>query len=55
MPGGRPLKFESVEELQGKIDAYFLSCHGDKEDTARRPPLDPVPKKTDDVITATPA
>lgn len=23
MPGGRPLKFKSVEEMQTKIDAYF--------------------------------
>ncbi len=26
MPGGRPLKFQSVEELQQKIDAYFADC-----------------------------
>lgn len=25
-PGGRPLKFKSVEELQAKIDAYFAEC-----------------------------
>jgi hypothetical protein len=25
--GGRPLKFKSVEELQGKIDKYFKSCY----------------------------
>lgn len=25
-PGGRPLKFQSVEELQSKIDAYFAEC-----------------------------
>lgn len=25
-PGGRPLKFQSVEELQQKIDAYFVDC-----------------------------
>ena len=25
-PGGRPLKFKSVEELQQKIDAYFNQC-----------------------------
>lgn len=25
-PGGRPLKFKSVKELQGKIDAYFAEC-----------------------------
>ena len=24
--GGRPLKFQSVEELQQKIDAYFADC-----------------------------
>lgn len=26
MPGGRPLKFKSVKELQQKIDAYFADC-----------------------------
>lgn len=26
MPAGRPLKFKTVEELQRKIDEYFLSC-----------------------------
>lgn len=26
MPGGRPPKFKSVEELQIKIDAYFDMC-----------------------------
>jgi hypothetical protein len=26
MAGGRPLKFQSVEELQKKIDEYFESC-----------------------------
>lgn len=25
-PGGRPLKFKSVKELQEKIDAYFAEC-----------------------------
>jgi hypothetical protein len=25
-PGGRPLKFQSIDELQEKIDAYFYSC-----------------------------
>jgi hypothetical protein len=25
-PGGRPLMFQSAEELQAKIDAYFASC-----------------------------
>jgi hypothetical protein len=25
-PGGRPLKFKTVEELQKKIDAYFADC-----------------------------
>ena len=28
---GRPLKFKSVEELQEKIDAYFVQCDKDKE------------------------
>lgn len=31
MPAGRPLKFQSVEELQEKIDAYFVKCNEDKE------------------------
>lgn len=26
-PGGRPLLFETVEELQVKIDAYFADCN----------------------------
>ncbi len=26
-PGGRPLKFESVDELQKKCDEYFNSCY----------------------------
>jgi hypothetical protein len=26
MPGGRPLKFKSVEELETKIQAYFDAC-----------------------------
>lgn len=25
-PGGRPLKFKTVQELQDKIDVYFDSC-----------------------------
>ena len=25
-PGGRPLKFKSVKELQAKIEAYFADC-----------------------------
>lgn len=28
MPGGRPLKFKSVEELEAKIADYFSSCEG---------------------------
>jgi len=32
-PGGRPLKFESVEELQKKIDDYFNSCDPHMEET----------------------
>jgi hypothetical protein len=27
MAGGRPLKFQSVKELQDAIDAYFASCY----------------------------
>lgn len=26
MAGGRPLKFESVEDMQKQMDAYFLEC-----------------------------
>lgn len=26
MPGGRPLKFKSLKELQEKIEAYFADC-----------------------------
>lgn len=26
MPGGRPMKFETVKELQEKINAYFADC-----------------------------
>lgn len=33
MPAGRPLKFQSVEELQAKIEEYFESCweRGERE------------------------
>lgn len=31
-PGGRPLKFKSVAELQEKIDAYFANCDPHVED-----------------------
>jgi hypothetical protein len=31
MPAGQPLKFQSVEELQKKIDAYFERCKEEKE------------------------
>ena len=27
-PVGRPPKYKSVEEIQGKIDAYFTACKG---------------------------
>lgn len=32
---GRPPKFQDVEELQRKIDAYFASCHDDKGNLIR--------------------
>lgn len=32
-PGGRPLKFKSVPELQKKIDAYFAACDPHLETT----------------------
>lgn len=31
--GGRPLKFQSLQELQEKIDAYFDACDPHTEDT----------------------
>lgn len=40
MPAGRPLKFKTVEELQGKIDAYFASCYTQKVDENGIPVLD---------------
>jgi hypothetical protein len=33
--GGRPLKFKSAKELQGKIDDYFKSCHNDRDELIR--------------------
>ncbi|WP_318626895.1 terminase small subunit [Paenibacillus polymyxa] len=33
--GGRPLKFESAEELQMKIEEYFESCHNEAGDLTR--------------------
>lgn len=35
MPAGRPLKFQSVEELQGKIDGYWVAC----EEEGRHPTI----------------
>lgn len=32
-PGGRPLKFKSVADLQKKVDAYFADCDPHVEDT----------------------
>lgn len=34
-PGGRPLKFKSVKELQEKIDAYFADCDPHPEQVIR--------------------
>lgn len=34
---GRPLKFNSVEELKDKIEAYFLSLKNDKGEYTRPP------------------
>jgi hypothetical protein len=31
MPAGRPLKFQSVDELQNKIDNYFAACELEKK------------------------
>ena len=35
MPGGRPLKFKTVQELQEKIDAYFADCDPHPEQIIR--------------------
>lgn len=35
--GGRPLKFQSVEDLQQKIDAYFESCWSQRYDRNGQP------------------
>lgn len=35
--GGRPLKFKSVEQLQEKIEAYFISCWRQKIDMYGNP------------------
>lgn len=34
---GRPLKFQSVEELNEKIEAYFDSCWDEEESCYKRP------------------
>lgn len=34
MSGGRPLKFETVEDLQYRIDLYFLACKAHQYDDA---------------------
>lgn len=45
MPAGRPLKFDSVEELERKIQAYFDSCNGHYEEVIKkRPKTDPKTK-----------
>jgi phage-related protein len=31
MPGGRPLKFNNVEELESMIDSYFIECDQSKK------------------------
>lgn len=36
---GRPLKFNSVEELKGKIESYFLSLKNDKGEYTRPPTI----------------
>lgn len=52
MPAGRPLKFQSVEELQEKIDAYFKSCWTQKIDMFGNPIYikDDKGKKTDEKV-----
>ena len=39
--GGRPLKFQSIEELQKKIDAYFDSCFEIDADTGKKLQVEP--------------
>jgi hypothetical protein len=50
--GGRPLKFQSVEELQAKIDQYFKSCWRQKIDMWGNPIFakDKDGKKTDEPV-----
>lgn len=39
MPGGRPLKFKSVEELEQKIASYFTECEGGWEEVTSYEPV----------------
>ena len=51
-PGGRPLKFKTVKELEEKIDAYFKSCWEQKIDMWGNPVFvkDKDGKKTDEKV-----
>lgn len=51
-PGGRPLKFKTVKELEEKIDAYFKSCWEQKIDMWGNPVFvkDKDGKKTDEPV-----
>jgi len=39
--GGRPLKFQSIKEMQSKIDAYFDSCFEIDADTGKKVQIEP--------------
>ena len=39
--GGRPLKFQSIKDMQSKIDAYFESCYEVDEETGKKIQVEP--------------
>ena len=39
--GGRPLKFQSIKDMQSKIDAYFESCYEVDGETGKKIQVEP--------------
>jgi len=39
--GGRPLKFQSIKDMQSKIDAYFESCYEIDAETGKKIQVEP--------------
>jgi len=39
--GGRPLKFQSIKDMQSKIDAYFESCYEVDVETGKKIQVEP--------------